>query len=147
MMIKVAGLGWKEYWSSGWNKVCSTLRTLLVAPETLPFVHSPILGHVTHLCSAVKADCVMIDTGQPVQLDAFLVLLSVVDIAFSYLDASILNVIKVFKAQKLLRLLRMTRIAKALKSMNSVLQLLSAIYESLGAMAQVCCPFAQWHAL
>lgn len=90
LIIKVAGLGWKEYWSSSWNK-----------------------------------------------LDFFLVLLSMVDIAFSYLESSVLRIIKVLKAQKLLRLLRMTRMAKALKTMRSMLQLLMAIKDSIGAILQV----------
>lgn len=91
MMIKIAGLGWKEYWGSGWNK-----------------------------------------------LDFSLVVLSVVDIAFSYLESSVLRIIKVLKAQKLLRLLRMTRMAKALKTMRSMLHLLVAIRDSMGAIMQVC---------
>lgn len=90
MVIKIAGLGWKEYWGSGWNK-----------------------------------------------LDFSLVVLSVVDVAFSYLESSVLRIIKVLKAQKLLRLLRMTRMAKALKTMRSMLQLLVAIKESMGAILQV----------
>jgi Ion transport protein len=90
LAIKVTGLGWKEYWASGWNK-----------------------------------------------LDFFLVTLSVVDIAFAYLESSVLRIVKVLKAQKLLRLLRMTRMAKALKTMKSMLHLLSAIRDSLGAILQV----------
>lgn len=62
LLLKVVGLGWKEYWASGWNKV-----------------------------------------------DFCLVLLSIVDLAFSYLQSSFLRIVKVLKAQKLLRLLRMTR--------------------------------------
>jgi Ion transport protein len=65
LLLKVIALGWKEYWSSGWNK-----------------------------------------------LDCFLVSLSVVDLAFSYLQSSFLRVVKVLKAQKLLRLLRMTRMVR-----------------------------------
>ena len=71
------------------------------------------------------------------KLDFSLVLLSVVDIAFSYLEASFLRILKVLKAQKMLRLLRMTRMAKALKTMRSMLQLLGAIRESVGAILQV----------
>lgn len=60
--MKVIGLGWKEYWASGWNK-----------------------------------------------LDYVLVSLSIIDLAFSYLQSSFLRILKVLRAQKLLRLLRMTR--------------------------------------
>lgn len=56
MFIKVAGIGWREYWTSGWNK-----------------------------------------------LDFSLVCLSIVDLAFSYLQSSFLRIIKVLKAQKLLK--------------------------------------------
>lgn len=56
MFIKVAGIGWREYWINGWNK-----------------------------------------------LDFSLVCLSIVDLAFSYLQSSFLRIIKVLKAQKLLK--------------------------------------------
>lgn len=56
MLIKVAGIGWREYWANGWNK-----------------------------------------------LDFFLVCLSIVDLAFSYLQSSFLRIIKVLKAQKMLK--------------------------------------------
>lgn len=56
MVIKISGVGWREYWANGWNK-----------------------------------------------LDFFLVCLSIVDLAFSYLQSSFLRIIKVLKAQKLLK--------------------------------------------
>ena len=75
LIVKVAGLGWKEYWSSGWNK-----------------------------------------------LDFSLVMLSVVDIAFAYLESSVLRLVKVLKAQKLLRLLRVTRMVRTAAASERVLQ-------------------------
>jgi hypothetical protein len=90
LLIKLIGLGWKEYWASNWNK-----------------------------------------------LDIFLVALSVLDLALSYLQSSFLRIIKVLKAQKLLRLLRVTRMAKALKTLRSIFHLLIAIQRSVAAILQV----------
>ena len=71
------------------------------------------------------------------RLDFFNVVASTLDVAAILLESSFISLFKVLRARKLFRLLRITRMVKMLKVMRGISHLVTAVYKSLGAMAQV----------
>ena len=71
------------------------------------------------------------------RFDFFNVLSAILDVAAILLESSFVSVFKVVRARKLFRVLRITRTVKMLKVMQGISHLVTAVYKSLGAMAQV----------
>ena len=71
------------------------------------------------------------------QFDFFNVIAATMDIAALFLEASFVRLFKLLRARKMFRLLRITRMVKILKVMRGISHLVTAVYKSVGAMAQV----------